>query len=142
MRVRYAEIDAQRIVFNTRYLEYLDVGVTEYFRLTGLHDLEHPDAGSAEFHVARNTIDYKKALEFDEEFDVCLRCAHIGNSSIQFLYEIHGLTADEDLRAMGETISVHVGELGSPPTRVPSSIVRIFEAFEGTELRAAEKVPA
>ena len=27
-RVRYAEIDGQRIVFNSRYLEYADVAVT------------------------------------------------------------------------------------------------------------------
>ena len=27
--VRYAEIDGQRVVFNSRYLEYADVAVTE-----------------------------------------------------------------------------------------------------------------
>ncbi|MBZ6377746.1 4-hydroxybenzoyl-CoA thioesterase [Pacificimonas flava] len=142
MRVRYAEIDAQRIVFNTRYLEYMDVGVTEYFRAVGLHDLDQPDGGDAEFHVARNSVDYKKPLAWDEEFEVCMRCARIGTSSMQYLWEIHGFANGaeaDDLRALGESISVHVGELGSPPSPVPDRIVQIFEDYEGRQLRAERK---
>ena len=35
-RVRYAEIDAQAVVFNSRYLEYFDIGITEYWRAAGV----------------------------------------------------------------------------------------------------------
>lgn len=142
MRVRYAEIDAQRIVFNTRYLEYMDVGITEYFRAVGLHDQDQPDGGDAEFHVARNSIDYKKPLTWDEKFDVCLRCARIGTSSMTFLWEIHGLKRGEgadDLRALGESVNVHVGMLGARPSPVPVPIVGIFEAYEGRRLRTDTK---
>lgn len=133
MRVRYAEVDAQRIVFNTRHLEYFDVGITEYFRAVGLHGLDQPDGNEAEFHVARNTIDYKKPLTHDEEFDICLRCAAIANSSMRYLWEIHG-SGGEDLRALGESISVHVGSLGARPTRVPDRVRALFEAYEGRAL--------
>ena len=34
-RVRYAEVDPQGIVFNSRYLEYCDAAVTEYLRAVG-----------------------------------------------------------------------------------------------------------
>ena len=135
MRVRYAEVDPQRIVFNTRYLEYFDVGITEYFRAAGLHD--EPGEG-AEFHVARNTIDYKAPLRSDELFDVCLRCARIGNSSMTYEWEIHGLDFGEgadDLRALGTSVSVHVGQLGHGPSPVPRGIVDVFEAFEGRTLK-------
>ena len=37
-RVRYAEIDAQAVVFNSRYLEYFDIGITEYWRAAGVYD--------------------------------------------------------------------------------------------------------
>lgn len=142
MRVRYAEIDAQKIVFNTRYLEYYDVGITEYFRETGLNALEQPDGGDAEFHVAHNEIDYKKPLAWDEEFDVCLRCASIGRSSLRFEWEIHGLAngeEEDDLRALGKSVSVHVGELGGKPSPVPDGIVLVFETFEEKELRTEKK---
>src|SRR5690606_8973653 len=32
LRVRWAEVDPQSIVFNGHYLTYCDVGITEYFR--------------------------------------------------------------------------------------------------------------
>ncbi len=32
IRVRYSEIDGQKIVFNAHYSTYIDVAVTEYFR--------------------------------------------------------------------------------------------------------------
>ena len=37
-RVRYAEIDAQAVMFNSRYLEYFDLGITEYWRAAGVYD--------------------------------------------------------------------------------------------------------
>src|SRR3546814_2252886 len=35
VRVRFNEIDGQKIVFNANYLVYADIGVTEYFRAIG-----------------------------------------------------------------------------------------------------------
>ena len=64
----------------------------------------------------------------------CVRCAGIGNSSMTFLFELHGAGAD-DLRASGEEVSVHVAEARGRPQRVPDAIVAQFEAFEGRVLR-------
>src|SRR5688500_13394509 len=36
LRVRWAEVDAQGIVFNGHYLTYFDVGMTEYLREIGV----------------------------------------------------------------------------------------------------------
>ena len=35
LRVRWAEIDGQSVVFNGNYLTYFDVAVTEYWRALG-----------------------------------------------------------------------------------------------------------
>lgn len=35
-KVRYAEIDGQKVVFNSRYLEYADVAETEFWDWTGI----------------------------------------------------------------------------------------------------------
>ena len=35
IRVRYAEVDLQGIVFNAHYLTYIDTAITEYFRAIG-----------------------------------------------------------------------------------------------------------
>ena len=133
MRARYAEIDAQSVVFNSRYLEYFDIGITEYWRAVGMY----ADGVDVEFHVARAVVEFKAPVLLDEEFDVCLRCARIGRSSMTFLFEIHG-AGGEDLRATGEEISVHVAEVRGRPTPVPDAVIAMFEGYEGQRLRAEQ----
>lgn len=132
-RVRYAEIDAQAVVFNSRYLEYFDIGITEYWRAAGVYD-RWPHRDSPEFHVARAEVDYKVPILLDEEIDICVRCSRIGRSSMTFLFELHGAGKD-DLRATGLEVSVHVAEAQGAPTPVPEDFRVLFEAFEGQSLR-------
>jgi acyl-CoA thioester hydrolase len=133
-RVRYAEIDAQAVVFNSRYLEYFDIGITEYWRAAGVYG-RWPERESPEFHVARAEVDYKVPILLDEEIDICVRCSRVGRSSMTFLFELHGAGKD-DLRATGLEVSVHVAEAQGAPSPVPAEFVDMFEAFEQKSLRA------
>lgn len=133
-RVRYAEIDAQAVVFNSRYLEYFDIGVTEYWRAAGVYD-RWPDHSSPEFHVARAEVDYKAPILLDEEIDICVRAERAGRSSLTFLFELHGKGKDE-LRAAGRIVNVHVAEARRAASPVPEAFLALFEAFEGRALRA------
>ncbi|WP_409049576.1 acyl-CoA thioesterase, partial [Sandarakinorhabdus sp.] len=72
-RARYAEVDAQAVVFNSRYLEYFDIGITEYFRHVGLY----PEAnlrGAPELHVVKAEVVYHAPILLDEEIAICVRC--------------------------------------------------------------------
>ncbi|MDP9458603.1 MAG: acyl-CoA thioesterase [Actinomycetota bacterium] len=40
LRVRYSEIDGQKVAYNSHYLTYLDVAITEYFRSLGIAFLD------------------------------------------------------------------------------------------------------
>lgn len=133
-RVRYAEIDAQAVVFNSRYLEYFDIGITEYWRAAGVYE-RWPANSSPEFHVARAEVDYKVPILLDEEIDICVRASRVGKSSMTFLFELHGADKD-DLRASGQLINVHVAEAQGAPTPVPDEFLFLFEAFEERALRA------
>lgn len=132
-RVRYAEIDAQAIVFNGRYLDYLDIAITEYWRAVGLPVAPHPD--TPEVNVVRNLIEYAKPLRLDEEIDLHVRVSRIGRSSITVSYEFHGKDAD-DLRASGEQTAVHVNLATGKSVPLPQSIVSLFEDYERCALRA------
>ena len=35
LRVRWSEVDSQKVVFNANYLNYFDIGVTEYYKAIG-----------------------------------------------------------------------------------------------------------
>lgn len=136
-RVHYPEIDAQAVVYNSRYLEYFDIALTEYWRDAGLYG-QTTVAGGLEFHLAKALVEYKAPIELDEEILICARTERIGNSSMLVALEIHGLANGEtgdDLRASGETVQVHVAEARGRPAPVPDWIVDLFEAYEGRTLK-------
>lgn len=130
VRVRYAEIDAQAVVFNSRYLEYADVAVTEYWRTTGLS--VHPEWKAMEFHVARALIEYKAPIRYDEEIDLYARTTRIGRSSLTTSIEIHGVLAapQEDLRAEIEIINVYVDLETGKSCRLPDWLGITLDAFD------------
>ena len=130
-RVRYAEVDPQAVVFNSRYLEYLDIGVTEYWRAVGM---KVTGEEAFEAQVVKTTLEYRKPLRLDELFDICVRIERIGRSSMTTRWEIHGAGA-EDLRVFGETISAHVDLQAGRSLPVPDRVVALFEAYEGRPLR-------
>jgi acyl-CoA thioester hydrolase len=136
-RARYAEVDAQAVVFNSRYLEYFDIGITEYFRALGLY----PEAnlkGAPELHVVKAEVVYHAPVLLDEEIAICVRCEKLGRTSLTFAFEVHGGakgSEGEDLRASGTEVQVHVDEPRGRPTPVPPALAALFEAYEGRPLR-------
>jgi acyl-CoA thioester hydrolase len=138
-RVRYADIDAQAVVYFARYLDYADVGVVEYWRAAGIFEKTGIAGGEAEFHVARCEIDYRAPMLLDEEIDICVAATRIGRTSLRMVIELHGLAAGdgaEDLRARIEQVQVHVAEARGNPTPVPDWIVAAFETLEQKTLKA------
>ncbi|HMV40963.1 MAG TPA: thioesterase family protein [Leptospiraceae bacterium] len=78
LRVRYAEVDLQGIVFNANYLTYIDTAITEYFRAIGYTYLDFVKKHSMDFHVIRSVVEYKAPAHFDDELEICLRPEYEG----------------------------------------------------------------
>ena len=105
LRVRYAEIDAQGVVFNAHYLSYFDTAINEAFRDTNIDWLAMARDSGCDVQLVKSLVEYKSPLHFDEELDVCVRVGHLGNSSICWELAIFGLSGD--LRATGEIVWVY-----------------------------------
>jgi acyl-CoA thioester hydrolase len=131
--VRFAEVDAQAVVFNSRYLEYFDIGIVEYWRAAGIYGGVGL-AGGPEMHVVSANVVYRAPILLDEIVAICIRCSRIGRTSITFAFELH-CGDGEDLRATGEEVHVHVAEVRGRPTPLPDALIAKFEAFEGRNLR-------
>ena len=89
LRVRWAEVDRQGIVFNGHYLTYFDVGFTEYWRAIGY---PYPDAllaHGSDMFMKKAALEYHAPARYDDELDVLVRVARIGRSSVHFLIEIY-----------------------------------------------------
>ena len=84
LRVRWAEIDAQKIVFNGHYLMYFDTAVAGYWRALALPYAQTMESLGGDLYVRKATLEYHGSARYDDLLDVGLRCARIGNSSIVF----------------------------------------------------------
>ena len=127
LRVRWAEVDRQGIVFNGHYLTYFDVGITEYWRAIGY---PYPDAllkhGSDTFAV-KATIEYKAPAGYDDLLEVGVRVGRIGRTSLQFLLEIH---RGDALLISGELIYVNADADTRTPVPVPGFLREAIRRFE------------
>lgn len=83
MRVRYGECDAQQIVFNARYADYVDVAMTEYFRqvVGGFQALL--DKG-LDNQVVSLHIDWFSSAQFDDVLAINVSTRKVGNTSYTF----------------------------------------------------------
>jgi acyl-CoA thioester hydrolase len=115
-RVRYSEVDPQSVVFNSRYLEYADLIITEYWRAIDLH-FSGDDA--LEFHVVNAEVEYRKPIRADELIEGRARTERIGNSSVTTVIELHGKDANDDLRSHIELVHVHVDLDQGDPLPIP-----------------------
>ena len=119
LRVRYAEIDGQKVVFNSRYLEYADVALSEYWRWLRLAEL--PEWRGMEFHVARATVDFKAPFRYDDEILAWVRTERIGNSSLTSRVELcHAETGA--LHTVIELIYVNVDLDAGSSSPIPPAI--------------------
>jgi acyl-CoA thioester hydrolase len=141
LRVRWAEVDKQGVVFNAHYLLYADVCVTEYWRAIGMRYPEGFAPLNADLYVRKATIDYRSAAYYDDELEVCGRIVCIGNSSIHFAVEIYRRRQYEAVLVVVDLIYVHVDLTARTPLRVGDELrgrIRAFETVAPLEAAGAD----
>ena len=127
LRVRWAEIDAQKIVFNAHYLMYFDTAVAGYWRALALPYAQSMESLGGDLYVRKATVEYHGSARYDDRLDIGMRCARIGNSSIQFL---GGVFRGDDLLVDGELIYVFADPHSQTSRPVPASLRAVLEGFE------------
>lgn len=84
LRVRWVEVDMQKIVFNGHYLMYFDTAVSDYWRNLALpYEQTMHDLGG-DLYVVKSSLEYKASAVYDDLLHIGMRCQRIGNSSITF----------------------------------------------------------
>jgi acyl-CoA thioester hydrolase len=128
-RVRYAEIDGQRIVFNSRYLEYVDVAVTEFWEWTGIAEALPNVWPTTEFNVRRTEIDYLKPFRLGDTVEAFVRIEKLGTTSLTKRFELaHAETGE--LHTVINMVSVHVDLETGRPVPLPDAIRTLLESLQ------------
>ena len=118
LRVRYAECDAQKVVFNARYGGFVDLGFTEFLRALGYG--EALADGSIDFQLVRQTIEWKASARYDQVIELSPLLLHLGNTSFTLRTEFR-IAGEQRVFATAETVYVHVdaATLGKWPLPAP-----------------------
>jgi acyl-CoA thioester hydrolase len=105
LRVRYGECDAQKVVFHSRYADYVDVAVGEYFRVLGYE--KEMQTGELDFQLVRQTTQWHAPARYDQVLDISIAASHTGNTSFALRAEFR-IAGSEDVIVTVESVYVHV----------------------------------
>ena len=128
-RIRYSEVDAQRIVYNSHYLTFLDVSIFEFFSAIGFNQEKYIKETNNEFHTVKAIVEYKAPATLGDTVEVFTRIKNIGNSSITFQQEVY-LLKSNDLIATGEIVWVNTNQDKMKPTRVPDHLRDLLKEYQ------------
>src|SRR3989475_12696039 len=89
LRVRWAEVDMQKIVFNGHYLTYIDTAIAEYWREIGL---PYPDGYveryASDVFLRKATVEDLGSARYDDVLAVRCRVAQPGRARLALPFEI------------------------------------------------------
>ena len=89
LRVRWAEVDMQKVVFNGHYLTYIDTAFADYLRAIGLpYPDGYVDKYANDVFLRKVTVEYLGSARYDDQLAVYCRVARLGRSSMTFVFEI------------------------------------------------------
>lgn len=129
LAVRWAEVDAQKIVFNAHYLMYADVAVTDYWKQMAMPYAQSWASLGGELFVKKATVTYHASAQMGDVLDVCIRCVKQGNTSLQFEA---GIFRGQQLLNTVELVYVFA-DYAQTPQPVPQQLRDMLTAFEAGE---------
>ena len=130
MRVRWVEVDMQKIVFNGHYLMYFDTAVTDYWRQLAMPYADTMHQLGGDLFVKKASVEYHASAEMDDFLEVCMRCDRIGNSSMNFAGAIF---RGDELLITSELVYVYADPVAKKSQPIPAPLRDMLEGFERGE---------
>ncbi|CAN5202649.1 hypothetical protein BH11PSE9_BH11PSE9_35230 [soil metagenome] len=130
LRVRWAEIDAQQIVFNGHYLMYFDTAVAGYWRALAMPYASTMAQLEGDMYVRKATIEYNASARYDDLLDIGMRCTRIGTSSMLFT---GAAFRQDELLVTCELVYVFADPKTQTSKPVPPVLRQVLEGYEAGE---------
>jgi YbgC/YbaW family acyl-CoA thioester hydrolase len=129
LRVRWAEVDMQKIVFNGHYLTYIDTAIAEYWRAIGLpYPHGYVDRYGADVYLRKATVEYLGSARYDDLLEVGCRMTRLGRTSMTFAFEIYR-EAEERPLVTADLVYVNA-DPAMQPAPLPEDLRRRVAGFE------------
>jgi len=121
LRVRFAETDAQGIVYNGDYMTYLEVGRIEFLRKAGITVKDKGKYG-VDLVIVEACIQYKSTATADDILNIYVRLKEMRDRAFRLEYVI---THDEDhdrIVATAHTVTVSISPSTMKACRIPQDM--------------------
>jgi acyl-CoA thioester hydrolase len=116
--VRYLEVDAQGVVFNSWYLAWFDEAMTAFLAHRGLAYRAMLDAGY-DVQLVRSEIDWRAGIGFGDQVAITVATARLGRTSFTLDFAVR---RGEEVTCTGRTVYVVVATDGSGKREIPPVI--------------------
>ena len=126
LEVRYAETDAQGVVYHGNYLVWFEVGRTTYCREAG-YPYARMEAEGIHIVVTEVHARYRRSARYGDTVTVRTRFGAIKSRGCTFHYEV--LLPDGSVAVEGETHHLFLEAVTGRPCLVPPGIREAFLAF-------------
>ena len=130
LRVRWAEVDMQKIVFNPHYLAYFDCAISDYWRALAMPYTAAMQRLGGDIFLRKTAVEFNASAEMDDRLDIGLRCDRIGTSSMTF---VGGIFRGDRLLTAGELVYVFADPATQTSRPVPAPLRALIEAYEARQ---------
>jgi acyl-CoA thioester hydrolase len=121
IRVRYGEVDMQRVVFNAHYMAYCDDAMETWFQAIGMRMVDH----GWDFMLKKAVIEWQGSATVGETIDISMDVARWGNTSFDVRFA--GVVGERPVFTMVVTyVGVRHGTLETMPP--PDEVKRALSA--------------
>ncbi|HWA39020.1 MAG TPA: thioesterase family protein [Burkholderiales bacterium] len=135
LRVRWAEVDMQKIVFNGHYLTYIDTAIAEYWREIGLaYPHGYVDRYGNDIYLRKATVEYLGSARYDDLLAVLVRAARLGRTSMTFAFEIYREEPQPSPAPLitAELVYVNADPSSMQPAPLPADLRERMRRYERT----------
>ena len=127
LRVRWAEVDRQDVVFNGNYFLYFDVAIAEYWRAIRFDYPADLVKLGMDIFAIKAAAEFHGSATYEDELDVCCRVNRIGRSSMTFLF---GIWRGAEQLTSGELVYVNADLKTRKSAPWPQSLKNAIAAYE------------
>jgi YbgC/YbaW family acyl-CoA thioester hydrolase len=139
MRVRWAEVDLQKIVFNGHYLMYFDTAVAGYWRDMALPYHDAMNLLEGDLYVRKATLEYEGSARYDDALKVGVRTQRVGTRSLLLRAAVF-----RGARALvhGELVYVFADPRTQTSKPVPQPLRDVLARYEAGDAMTSARIGA
>ena len=133
-RVRWADVDAARIIFYGAYIRFFEIAETELFRAVGLPYGKAFDELDVWLPRAHLECDFRRAAQLDDLLEVAVYVGRVGTKSLRLNFEVRR-KGEAELVAEAHFVLVAVRRNTFDSVAVPAELKRRLAPYTQPDAR-------